>query len=759
MNEPEKLPVPLRRPQYSELASLDLNRSGFRDHIEPEESFEASSLDDYLQALKRHKFTIAGLALLGLLVSMAFTLQEPMVFAAKTTVEVQNLNENFMRLSEVDPQSGAYTATEYNIQTQVRVLDSASLKRRVIERLQREAIPLPPPPETFFTKLRAKFRSSPPDMAEYTKEALQMAALTAQVVNVRATRIIEVQCQSTHPVVAANFVNALVREYMDQTTEERVGGLLQTGKWLTNRLEESKIKLEQAEMKLQAYARRNGLLVGPSQETLAESKVRQLQSELAIIQADRIAKQSRWELAQRSAPDALPSDQDAGLEAYRQQLSTLRREMASLTTTYTAQHPKVQKIEAQIQEIEATLRRERDAVLSRLKTDYETAQRREQLLSGAYGAQSSRMASDSEKGVEYNMLKREADGARQLYNALLQQTNQSGVASSVQSNQIHIVDPATPARQPVKPDPVQNAAVGLAGGLILGIVFAFVRSHGDKTLRSPEHTSRLLNLPALSIIPAAPQSNFGGRLSGSTKGTARPGVPQFGAGENASVMTLAHSMFAESFRLAIASFLIATERLGHTPVVVITSPHSGEGKTTMIGNLALALADTKRRVLLIDFDLRRSSLQHAFNLEGDYGLVDVVESSQPMWDIDLHSAIKPTLIPQLSVMIRGSEPRNLTSLIHSDRISQLLEQVRKQFDVVLIDTPPALMFPDARLLGRMSDGAILVLRSGVTDRTSALSVRRQMQEDGTPILSTILNDCDMSGSPNQKGYASYYGAK
>lgn len=759
MNEPEQLPVPIHRQAYSDISPLDINRHTLREHVEPEESFETSTLEDYFRALKRHKFAIGGLALLGLLISLVFTLQEPLVFAAKTTVEVQNLNENFMRLSEVDPQSGSYTATEYNIQTQLRVLDSASLKRRVLERLEREAIPLPPPPDTYLTKLRSKFQRSTPDIAEYTKEALQMAAFTVHSVNVRATRIIEVQCQSTHPVVAANFVNALIREYMDQTTEERVGGLLQTGKWLTGRLEESKIKLEQAEMKLQAYARRNGLLVGPSQETLAESKVRQLQSELAIIQADRIAKQSRWELSQRSAPDALPSDHDAGLEAYRQQLATLRREMAAVSTTYTPQHPKVQKIQVQIQEIEGTLRAERDAVLNRLKTEYETAQRREQLLSGAYGTQSSRMAYDSEKAVEYNMLKREADGARQLYNALLQQANQSGVASSVQANQIHIVDPAVPSQLPVKPDPIQNAAVGLAGGLVMGIVFAFVRSHGDKTLRNPEHISRLLNLPGLSVIPAAPQANFGSRLPGRNKGPSRPGVPQFGAAESTAVLTLAHSMFAESFRLAIASFLIATERLGRSPVVVITSPHSGEGKTTMIGNLALALADTNRRVLLIDFDLRRSSLQHAFNLEGDYGLVNVIESAQPIWDVDLHSAIKPTLVPQLSVMIRGSEPRSLTRLIHSERVSQLLERVRQQFDVVLIDTPPVLMFPDARMLGRMSDGAILVLRAGVTDRNAALAVRRQMQEDGTPILSTLLNDCDISDSPNYKGYASYYGTK
>jgi receptor protein-tyrosine kinase len=212
------------------------------------------------------------------------------------------------------------------------------------------------------------------------------------------------------------------------------------------------------------------------------------------------------------------------------------------------------------------------------------------------------------------------------------------------------------------------------------------------------------------------------------------------------------SFLAESFRTTLTSILFS--RSGDRPrILVLTSASPQEGKTTVVSNLGISLAEINRTVLLIDGDMRRPRLHSVFDIENDRGLSDLLLERTPLDADKLESACAPTSIPGLCVLPSGSSRRNASSLVHSARLPELLSLARERFDVVVVDTPPTVTVADARVLARFGDALILVVRSGVTTRDAALLVKRRFEDDGIQVLGTILN----FWNPNTPGYA-YYGS-
>ena len=214
------------------------------------------------------------------------------------------------------------------------------------------------------------------------------------------------------------------------------------------------------------------------------------------------------------------------------------------------------------------------------------------------------------------------------------------------------------------------------------------------------------------------------------------------------------SLLAECFRAVLTSILF-TGANGHRPkVIVLASSSPEEGKTTVASNLAIALAEISRRVLLIDGDLRRPRLHQLFNLDNDYGLSDLLRERQPVEGYPMTTLVDETGIPGLYLLPSGKASLSVASLLHSTRLREWLACFRQKFDAVLIDTPPMLQLPDARVLGRLADGVVLVVRAGQTSRDMARAACQRFEEDGTRILGTVLNDWD----PNKgEGYGYGYG--
>ena len=212
------------------------------------------------------------------------------------------------------------------------------------------------------------------------------------------------------------------------------------------------------------------------------------------------------------------------------------------------------------------------------------------------------------------------------------------------------------------------------------------------------------------------------------------------------------SLISESFRTTLTSILFSARDGDRPRVLVLTSASPKEGKTTVVCNLGIAVAEINQKVLIIDADLRRPRMHQVFGVKNDGpGLSEILLKAEPLEDVDFEGLARPTYMPGLYLLPSGRSRLNAASMLHSGRLPELLHGLRKRFDTILIDTPPMVNIPDARVLARLADGVILILRSAVTTRDAALLAKQRFMDDGIPIMGTILNNWN----PNTPGYGYY----
>jgi capsular exopolysaccharide synthesis family protein len=737
---------------------------------------QARTFSDYVQALRQRKGLLTGLAAAGLVIGLAVVLPKPLTYPADATLEIQGINENFMGLAQVDPQAsgGIYSATQANILTQVEILNSSSMRQRAAERLERETIPTLPPGGSgvagAFNAVRRVAGLGPSTPVEAMREAIQTAVSTARAQAVEGTRVVRVSCQSTIPEVASEYVNVLVAEYQEQALETRARSSKTTNQWLESQMKEQKEKLEEAESRLKEFVTRVGLDTvsteqGQQSLTLADAKMLALQRELAQIQTDRIVRQSRYETAVKSGPENLPEGiASSALLQLRGQLIELEKQYADLTTTFTENHPRVARLKAQMAEVKKAIEKEREEVIERLRTDLEAAKRREQLLAGSFAAQTGQVRSQADQTLQYNLLKREVESNRQIYNNLLQQVNQAGIATAVPTQNIRVIDPASPSGKAVLRNVYLGGGLGLVTGLLLGGVLAVLLYHGEMKFQKPGEPVAVLQLPELGVIPSGDlfQPKRGWlKLRGGGRAEAK-GLLQGNNGDGPLEVEVIHhgerpTLLMESFRAVLTSLLFTAEG-EKCRLVTVTSPNPQDGKSTVAANLAMALAEMGRRVLLVDGDLRKPKQHVLFRLENTWGLADLLEDETAVGAYPREAFYRETEIRNLHVLPSGPPVKNVGAMIHSDRFGALLERLRAEFDYVFVDTPPVLLVSDARVIGQRSDGVILVLRSGETKQADALQVVRRLKEDGTRILGTVLNQWTPPGAGRRyyKRYYEYY---
>jgi capsular exopolysaccharide synthesis family protein len=209
---------------------------------------------------------------------------------------------------------------------------------------------------------------------------------------------------------------------------------------------------------------------------------------------------------------------------------------------------------------------------------------------------------------------------------------------------------------------------------------------------------------------------------------------------------------AESFRATLPSILLGHPTEGRPRVLVVTSPNPAEGKTTVATNLAIAISEITRGVLIVDGDLHRPRLHHIFNVRKEGGLGELLSSDQPLTLERIRACVQSTAIAGLMVLSSGIEQQDIGSLFYSKKLPELLAILREVFDTVVIDCPPLLLSPDGRLLARFADGLIMVVRAGRTARESAMIAHQRVAEDGSRVLGTILNSWDR-GSSHKYSYA------
>jgi capsular exopolysaccharide synthesis family protein len=723
-------------------------------------------LPEYLQIFRRRKGTLILIVFLGLLTSLLLTLPQTPIYQARASIEIQNLNENFLNTRNVSPTAndGASYVPGSDLQTQARILQSESLLERVAAKVDLEKKLFPEGGSGRPSVWRKALGLREGTQASTREKILTLVAENLKISTTATTRLVEIHYDSTDPQLAADFANTLTAEFVQQNLESHWKTTQQTGEWLTRQMQDVRIKLEKSEDQLQRYAQASGLLFISEKDNVAEEKLRQLQEELSKAQADRVTSQSKYELASTVSPESLPEVlDDATLKEYQIKLADLRRQLAEVSSSLTPAHPAVKKVQAQVTALELSLDKERTNIVQRIRNEFQSAQRRERLLAANYTSQAGLMSEQAAKVTHYNILKREVDTNRQLYDSMLQNVQQAGMTSALGASNIRVVDSAEPPTRPYKPRVLLNSALGLLAGAFFGIAFVVVQDRADRSIQGPGDTALYLDVPELGAIPSAKAKR--GRLPAYYQnGKALENKKSENGKPQVELITSYKkpSLIGDRFRATLTSILYSGENGDRPRVIVITSANSEEGKTTVASNLALALAEIgqpvlMQSVLLIDGDMRRPRLHEIFGVPNRWGLTDLLEGkTQPN---GCEGMVFKTGFRNLYLLPSGSSASNISGLLHSPRALEFLNRMREEFHTVIIDTPPMLHMPDARVLGRLADGVILVVRSAQTMRDAAVAARQRLTDDRTRVLGTILNQWDPRKTNNYScgyGYNKYY---
>jgi polysaccharide biosynthesis transport protein len=761
MNEPNKLDLYERGPRFGRggVSIVDNRIVDLSDSYEILEPEEPLDLRAYGRILRKRFATIVIVFFLVFAVGLIATLKEKPVYSAQVLLEIQKENADIPTIKdlyELESVSDSYLKTQYTI------LASDSIARRVIGQLHLDALREFNAPKWWslerITSVSRKQTfamspaSAPHDSAVYQR-VLERFQDRLSIEPVSHSRLVTVRFDSRNAELSARIVNTLADDYIDQSLEARWMATQKATDWLSQQLVGVKAKLEKSEEQLQAYARHNGLVFlendkGASQN-VANERLQELQEELTKAQADRYEKESVYRLVQSGDYGSLPGVVENKLiQDLSERLAELKRELAQLSTKFNPEYPRVKEIQSQIDEIEATLKEERQRAADKITNEYSAAVRREELVNQALGEQQKQVNVIAEKAVQYNILKREAETNRQLYEGLLQRLKEAGVSASLKASNIRVVDSAEPPAKPAKPRIPLNLAVAALLGLGLGISSAFLQERLDDTLKGADDVERLFGLSALALIPCVHSLN--GDRPGIRKLLDRT-LPHKSLhnGHNGTASNPAarwhridqgdkpQAALVEAFRSLRASVLLSTA--DHPPgSLLITSTQPGEGKTTIATNLAISLAQLGQRVLLVDADLRFPSLQRLFCVRESLGLVSCLTGQQ-----DWRTAVCPSGSPGLDLLLCGPVPPNPAELLSSKSMGAFLGAAKSEYGFVILDSSPLLTLADSRILAALVDGVLLVVKSGATPREQVIQSQTSIRSAGANLIGVVLNNVSL----------------
>ena len=716
------------------------------------------SLLEYWQILFRHRKTLLSFIGAGLVAAIMISLIQTPIYRVRTSLEIQGTG--FLETKGPNDTGGNYASPESYVETQVKLLQSESLLEHVIEKLKLQNEQPKTGWRAFTWRVHHMFQFSNASGLPEREKLMKEIERNLTVRTSGNSRLLEVTYESPDPKGAADFANTLVSQFIELSQEERWKSAQGTAEWLTSHLDKMKAQLEQSETEMQEYARTSGLSFTSEKENLAESRLKELQDDLSKAQADRIANQAKLEGAKSKPADTLPEVlDDTTMREYRQRLTDLQRQYAELSATLTPEHYKVQRVQAQIDELKSAMQRERGNVVHRIGNEYSAALRRETLLSRARDVQAKVVADQSEKAIHYDTLKRDVDSNRHLYEVMLQRVKEASLASAMRDSNAMVIDRARPPLLPYRPSLPMNSAIGLCSGVLFGFGFVLLRERVNRRISAPGDAQVYLDLPELGVIPLDETAIPRQISNGLHPRRPAPVLPAWKSDcPELATWKRKPSMVAECARTTLTSILLPNENGEGPQLIVITSPCPGDGKTTVACNLSIAVAEIGRKVLLIEGDLRRPRLNKVFGVGNNWGLSDVLRGDGPLENVSVSHLVRETEVAGLYLLPGGSCGGTPSNLFYSPRMSTLLMRLRAEFDMILMDAPPMIHLADARVLGHLADGVVLVIRAGQTTTESALSACQRFAEDGTRVLGTILNSWDpkTTGGYGYGGYADYH---
>jgi succinoglycan biosynthesis transport protein ExoP len=704
-------------------------------------------LYDYLLILRKHQWLILSFTLAVVTIVAIATFRMRPVYLATARVEIDRENSNILPFQGTDAYDVMVDSESY-IETQAKILTSETLALQTIRNSGLSAQPeysTPAGPSEAVATGSLANQKRPPELAAFLG--------SLGVKRVPNSRLMDVSFESTDPVLAARIVNAHLETYVHKNFQDQIDSTTRATTWLRDQLEELKTRVQNSEDARIAYERKNQIWTLDDKQNMTTQRFSDANRELTAAQAERVKKQAIFEFAKSGNLDAVPQIQsDAALTDFQRKRSEVIADYNEALAQYGPNYPKVVRLQSQIRELEANIQREKQNIIDTLDSEYRAAAAREQMLGKALEDEKLEVNDMASKMVEYNILKREAEANKILYDGLLTKLREAGVSAGLRSSNIRVVDPAMVPSTPSRPAKARNVALAFVVGLVGGIGLALMREYLDNTVKTPDDIETLSRLPSLAVVPQFTSSNGTGKNGNKNKFL--PGYSGNGHEKRMELVAehLPKSQMSEAFRALRTSLLLS--RADHPPqVILVTSALPREGKTTAAANLAVTLAQLGDKTVVVDADLRKPGVGRLLNMTGgNYaGLSSYLAGAS---SLDLVTVPHPT-IPNLAAIPTGPLPPNPADLLSSHKLAEAIVELRKKFKFVVIDSPPVMAATDAVILSVQTDGVLLVVRSGETPKEAFTRTRDLLISVKCNILGVVLNAVDASAPDYYYSYRYY----
>ncbi len=691
----------------------------------------------YLLAVVRSNLLLIGtIILLILFAAIAITFLETPRYTASSTIQINDSSTRVLDNKsgdQGDDGSSGYDTDRF-LQTQVDVLQSRGLAVRVAQKLKLDSS------ARFFASQEADL---PPASAPSLAVRNQVVGMLLGNVHVnlpRDSRIVTIEYDSTDPAMSADIANAYASEFIQANLQRRYDSSSYARDFVSNQLAGTKQKLEDSERALNDYARKSGLIrtrdtvsAGDKASSQGGGSVTtdslvQLNQAANEATAKRIIAEGRWTAINSgslfSSAEVVANPTMSTLLAQRATIETqLEEEQARHLDGY----PAVRARQDQLAGINRQLQQVATNVRASIKADYDAARDSEKQLTGEVDRLKGATLSEQDSNVQYGLLAREVDTNRQVYDGLLQRYKDLNASSGISLSNVSIIDTAEPPVTPSSPNLLRNLALALLVGVGLAAATLFLKDQFDDSIRVPEDIEGKLGLALLGIIPR-------------TQGI-----------EPEEAMIDPKSPIAEAYNSLRGSLLYATTQ-GLPQVMLVTSAQPTEGKSSVSYAMAQGFARMGKSVVLFDADLRRPSLHRRIGYDNQHGLSTLLTSHDP-----LVSVTRASELANLALVPSGPVPLSPTELISSPRLEQILQEAARDFDVVLIDSPPILGLADSPMMAALVDGVLFVVEADRGRRGALKVALRRLRAMRPVLLGAVLTKFDPLKAGNR--YSEYYGDK
>ncbi len=690
---------------------------------EPEE--RVLPLQHYLWVIRRRIKPILLFVLVCLIGTFVVTRRLTPIYEAAATIDVDRQMPSGILGQDSNAQATTAMDLDQYLATQVDLIQSDSVLRPVVDAM--------------------RLKEKDPAYA-VTADSPEAAAAPVRLTNLKVTRspstyLLLVSYRSANPRLAADVANAIARSYLNHTYRTRFESSREMTLFMTGQLEELKANMEQSSMRLASFERELNVINPEEKTSILTDSLRQLNTDYNQARADRIRKEAAFNAIQAGSIDAAyTSSQGESLKKLSESLAEARQKFAQLRLRLGENNPEYKRGAMQVTELEKEISETREAIQRRVEVEYRQAVDRETLLQKSVGETKTEFDRLNARSFDYQSLKREAEADKKLYDELVRKIREAGINSNFQNSVARIADLARPPHLPVFPRLKISLFIALLASFALSILCAICLDLLDHTLRDPEDVAHTLGTEVIGSLPSVRRWRNAGSLA-----LPAPGQPKPGDAEGES--SLGYDEALRSLRNSI--FLSMGGRQINS--VLITSASPSEGKSTVAAHLAAAHAEQNQRTLLIDGDLRRPSAHRLLGISPEAGLSLVLSNGSPWRD-----AVRPSPhVPGLDVLTAGPSSRRAADLVGRGLI-RILREAEQEYDLVVLDSPPLIGFPEPLQMAAAVDGVVIVTRAGHTNRKAAAAVLSTLRRVQAKVLGLVLNEVtkDMSGSYY---YHSYYG--